>query len=159
MKTNNMLRPLFIITLFISITACKSQTSNSKVSNRFRHNWDNTYTLHTESGETLNGFDVFYDYTLIIHTDSATFSLIGIQAGFRDKCFLSEKDDTLLGNFAYDLDGYETSHDQFHPLFKIFKKDNAYYIISPIIAPMDSNKIWHLKTSLPPGTTTTQKNQ
>ncbi|NSL88636.1 hypothetical protein ECE50_017475 [Chitinophaga sp. Mgbs1] len=157
MKTFKM--PKAPIYLLVFLIACNTKQSISSSKEKLTHLWDNHYTLHTESGETMNNINVIYDYELVVSNDSATFLLDGIQAAFKDKCYISETKDTLTGYFAYDIDGYETSHNQISPLFKVFKSDNHYYIISEIIAPTYSNKIWRLKTSSPPDTTTTQKNQ
>lgn len=92
----------------------------------------------------MNGINVGTDYQINTTDDSCLFIGDGIQYAFEAKCALKTNNDTLLGYFCYDARGIEQYWSQEQPLFKIFRKDTNYYIISSAILE-DTTKTYLLK--------------
>ncbi|QJB35197.1 hypothetical protein HF329_29400 [Chitinophaga oryzae] len=128
-----------LATTYLSITGCISQTKANKTSF-----WNGRYELNTLTDEIMNGINVGTNYEINVKGDSCLFTGDGIQYAFSDKCFIRSNKDTLLGYFCYDTDGFIQYHERSVPLFKIFRKDTNYYIISSAILE-DTTKTYLVK--------------
>lgn len=134
---------LFIQTLNLVLLGCSSQTSDS-VQENITSNWPRKYNLSTSRNEIMNGMIVGTDYEINTTNDSCLFTGDGIQYAFDAKCAIKTNGDTLLGYFCYDVRGRERYWNAELPLFKIFRKDTNYYIISSAILE-DTTKTYLLK--------------
>ncbi|MBC9930881.1 DUF5991 domain-containing protein [Chitinophaga qingshengii] len=121
--------PALALVILKLVTQGCSETSSGKV----LQPWSGHYELSASRGETMNGLDVATLYEIDIANDSCLFTADGIQYTFHNKCTLRTNGDTLLGYYCYDLDGIDRHRDNNVPLFKIFKKDTSYYIVSSAI--------------------------
>lgn len=95
--------------------------------------WSGHYEFSASRGEIMNGLEVATLYEIDVAHDSCLFTADGIQYTFHNKCALQVNGDTLWGYYCYDLDGIDRHRDTNVPLFKIFKKDTSYYIVSSAI--------------------------
>lgn len=121
------------------ISGCNHQTSAGGISA-----WPSHYSLSTSTDEIMNGINVGTDYEINISNDSCLFNADGIQYAFNAQCALRISKDTLLGYFCYDTRGIEQYWNPEVPLFKIFRKDTNYYIISSAILE-DTTKTYLVK--------------
>nr|WP_295872883.1 DUF5991 domain-containing protein [uncultured Chitinophaga sp.] len=121
------------------MTGCAEQNKSSKASH-----WSGHYELNTLTDEIMNGINVGTNYEIYVKGDSCLFTADGIQYAFSDRCFVKPYKDTLLGYFCYDTEGFIHRHEWSVPLFKIFRKDTSYYIISSAILE-DTTKTYLVK--------------
>ncbi|MGN7820176.1 DUF5991 domain-containing protein [Chitinophaga sp. 22536] len=128
------------VSLVVIISSCNSQV----VSPNDISAWSGQYKLSTSTNEIMNGINVGTDYEINTKDDSCLFIGDGIQYAFEAKCALKTNNDTLLGYFCYDARGIEQYWSPEQPLFKIFRKDTNYYIISSAILE-DTTKTYLLK--------------
>lgn len=135
------------ITCLIVLTLVLSSCNNQVVSKNDISTWSGQYSLSTSSNEIMNGINVGTDYEIQTSNDSCLFTGDGIQYAFNAQCALKTNKDTLLGYFCYDTRGIEQYWNPEVPLFKIFRKDTNYYIISGAILE-DTTKTYLLKHSL-----------
>lgn len=129
----------YLIVLKLILSGCKPQISSDGISA-----WPRQYSLSTSTDEIMNGINVGTDYEINISNDSCLFKGDGIQYAFNAQCALRTSKDTLLGYFCYDTRGIEQYWDPEVPLFKIFRKDTSYYIISSAILE-DTTKTYLVK--------------
>lgn len=127
----------FIIAM--NMTACIQKNKTNDMSS-----WVGRYELNTLTNEIMNGVNVGTNYEINVEEDSCLFTADGIQYAFSDKCFIRLEKDTLLGYFHYDTERFMHRHEWSVPLFKIFRKDTNYYIISSAILE-DTTKTYLLK--------------
>ncbi|QJB41732.1 hypothetical protein HF324_29375 [Chitinophaga oryzae] len=125
-----------LINLFIQ--GCNS----SQVSDK--EFWSGHYEWSVSTDEIMNGLEVGTIYEIDANKDSCLFKADGIQYAFNAQCALRTSKDTLLGYFCYDTRGIEQYWNPEVPLFKIFRKDTNYYIISSAILE-DTTKTYLVK--------------
>lgn len=120
-----------------------SSKENSSTDENLRP-WQGHYEFSTSRDEYMNGLQVGTLYDIVTANDSCLFKADGIQYAFNAQCALRTSKDTLLGYFCYDTRGIEQYWDPEVPLFKIFRKDTNYYIISSAILE-DTTKTYLVK--------------
>ncbi len=138
MRTTSKLT-MFILTLPFNIIGCVEPNKTNNESH-----WAGRYELNTLTDEIMNGMNVGTNYDLYVKGDSCLFTADGIQYAFSDRCFIKPDKDTLLGYFCYDTKGFIHRHEWSVPLFKLFRKDTNYYIISGAILE-DTTKAYLVK--------------
>ncbi|NML36955.1 hypothetical protein HHL17_07070 [Chitinophaga sp. G-6-1-13] len=136
----------YIPVAFLSFLKMFTQGCDSSSNEKDLQFWQGHYEVGASRNEYMNGLQVGTLYEINTTNDSCIFTGDGIQYAFDAKCALKTNKDTLLGYFCYDTRGMARYWNAELPLFKIFRKDTNYYIISSAILE-DTTKTYLLKHS------------
>lgn len=134
----------FFVLLKFFIQGCSGSNSENYLKSKDLQPWQGRYELITSRDEYMNGLQVGTLYEIKTAKDSCLFKGDGIQYAFSAQCALKTSKDTLLGFFCYDTRGIEQYWNPEQPLFKLFRKDTNYYIISSAILE-DTTKAYLVK--------------
>lgn len=134
----------YIPVAFLSFLKLFVQGCDNSSNEKNLQPWQGHYETSASRNEYMNGLQVGTLYEITTTGDSSLFIGNGIQYSFEAKCALKTNNDTLLGYFCYDVEGMTRYWIPEQPLFKIFRKDTNYYIISSAILE-DTTKTYLLK--------------
>ena len=121
------------------------QSHTKKFSETKKNSWNGIYNLKIDYGKLDEFSEMSIDYEIEITNGKCTFSGMGYKTDFTDLCKIEDNGDNLVLKYVKTIDGDGfTDHSEVNTLGVLFKKNNLYYIKSPIIA----NRNWDYNSEL-----------
>ncbi|MBL3658992.1 DUF5991 domain-containing protein [Fulvivirga sediminis] len=115
----------------------KSNIKNNYSFNR--SDWIGKYHLTQDKGKIDEFSSIVIGYQINITKDSSLFIGQGYQTNFIDLCSIKKDGDTLKLYYDSTLEGTNYNETEDSPLLKLYKKQNRYYVTSPVISVNTNN--------------------
>lgn len=119
-------------------TINSTKLDSSKINSKQTDKWRGTYDLSIDYGKLDDVSEMSIDYNIEIKDGICTFSGMGYKTYFTDLCKVEGENDKLILKYikSTDGDGF-TDHSNINIIGILIKKNNKYFIKSPIIANSD----------------------
>ena len=101
--------------------------------------WYGNYNIFQELGK-IDDTGFFINYNIEIKKDSIIFSGQGHQTDFYDLCYTKQNADTLEVYYNKSLEGTDYNKTEKGAIAKLFKSDDKFFIISPVIEDGENKK-------------------